>query len=128
MADGMGHIDRNDRLTTQSDHHSETSCSNEVDRRYSEARCQDAVEGRGRAAALNVPEYADSHFLACANADGIPDQVADRTCATVLLQLRGQLHALGHHHNGEVLAGFFALGDVTADVCDGERNLRDEDH
>src|SRR5271163_2766640 len=127
MADGVGHINGHNRIPLQRDHLSKTPSGNQVDRGYSEACCQDAVKGRGRAATLNVPEHADSHFLARANADGIPNQIADRTCAAVLLQFGRQLHALSHYHDGEVLAGFFALGDVTADVFDGERDLRDED-
>src|SRR5712671_3888906 len=112
MADGVGHIDGNDRVSMQSDHHAETSSGNQVDGSDAEARGQDAIEGRGSASALNVSEHADAHFFFGTNGDGVADQVADGTDATVFLQLRRQLHTFSHYHNGEVLAAFLALGDV----------------
>src|SRR5580700_176423 len=127
MADGVGHVDRNDGVAVQGNHHAETSGGDQVDGGHAKAGRQDAVEGRGRASALNVSQHADPHFFAGAVADGIADQGADGAGAAVLLQFRRELHAFSHHDDGEVLSGFFALGNVAANVLDGERDLRNED-
>src|SRR5258706_13595943 len=126
MANGMGYVDRDDRVAMQGDHHAETSGGNQIYRGHAEARRQDAVEGRRCASALNVPQHADSYFFTRAAGDGIADQIADGTTATVLFHLRRKLHAFGHNYNSEMLAGSFALGNIAADVLNGERDFRDE--
>ena len=63
MADGMGHIDGDNRIAMQSDHHAEASGGNQIDGGYAEAGSQDAVERRWRTSALNVAEDADAHIL-----------------------------------------------------------------
>ncbi len=60
----MGYIDGDDGVAVQRDHHAETSGGDQVDGGHAEARCQNAIEGRGRASALNVAEHADAHFFA----------------------------------------------------------------
>src|SRR5258706_5902171 len=47
MANGMGYVDRDDRVAMQSDHHAETTGGDQIDRAHAEARRQDAVEWRG---------------------------------------------------------------------------------
>src|SRR5258708_2728875 len=120
MADGMGYVDGNDRLALQGDHLAETSGGDQIHSRYAEARGQDAVEGRGRAAALNVAQHTDAYFFPGAAGDGVADQVADGAGAAILLHRWRKLHAFSQDHDGEMFANPFALGDMFANMLDGE--------
>src|SRR2546426_58952 len=66
-------------------------------------------------------------LVAEADADGAADQVADGAGTTVLLQLRWQVDAFRHHHDGEPFAITLAFGHVVADALYGEGNLRNQD-
>jgi len=127
QADGVGHIHRNDGIAMQCNHHAEPSRSDQIDRGYAEACGQDAVKWGGRASALDVPQHADPNVLPRAVGERVSDQVADGTGAAILVQLWWKLHTFSQHHDGEVLADFFPLGDVPADMLDREGDLRDKD-
>src|ERR1700723_3116973 len=123
----MGHVHRDYSVAVQRHHHTETSGGDQIHSGHAKARCQNAIEGRGRAATLNVSQDDDPYVFAGAAGNGVAQQIADRTGAAVLFQLRRRLHAFGDHHNREILAHLFAFRNVTANVFDGERNLRDQD-
>src|ERR1700688_3158290 len=69
-ADGVGNVHRFDFGSSQADHFPKAPLRDQVHRRYPEAGAEDAVEGRRRAAALDVSQHADSHFLARTRGDG----------------------------------------------------------
>src|SRR5713101_5472281 len=126
-ADGLGDVHGFDALIAQANHFAESALSDQVHRGHAESGCQDSVEGRGRAPALDVSQHADSHFFVSAGGDGVADQIADGAGTTVLLQLRWQMNAFRHHHDGEPFAITLAFGHVVADALYGEWNLRNQD-
>jgi hypothetical protein len=124
----VGDVDRHYGFAAQGDHHAEASGGDEVDGGDAEAGGQYAVEGRGRASALDVAEHADADFFVAGTADGVSDQVGDGIGAAVFFQLGGKLHAFSDYNNREVLALLFPRGYELADVRDGERNFGNQNH
>src|SRR5450755_3907138 len=75
-----------------------------------------------------MAQHADPHFFVGDGCDRAPHDIAYRTEAAVLPQLRWQLDSLGHHYDGEMLAEAFALLHVAANVVDGKGNFWNENH
>ncbi len=91
MANGVGHVDRNNGIAVQRDHHAEAAGGDQVDGGHAEACRQNAVEGRRRTSALNVPEHADSNIISRNAGDAVEDQVAEVAGAAILFELLWQL-------------------------------------
>jgi hypothetical protein len=83
--------------------------------------------GEGVPPSLDVSEHADAHFLAGLARNGVPDQGPNAAHSAIFLQLRRKLHAFRDHDNRKVLADLLSFRDMSADMLDGERNLRDKD-
>ncbi len=124
-ADGFGDRDAGDRGIAQADHLAEFAFGDEFDGGCAEAGSQNAVERGRRAAALDVSEHADAHFLVSGQGDGVTDGVGHRTAAGELLQFAGEADAFGNDDDGEVLVLGFAFGDVGAQALERKRGFRE---
>src|SRR3954462_8882430 len=109
-----------------------------VDRRDAETGRQHAVEGRWRAAALDVAEDRRTRLEACPLLDLLLEPHADAAQARVAERVGLAAHrfprallghrALGHDDDREEAATRAAAPDEPADLVDVERLLRDQDH
>src|SRR5690349_13264661 len=109
-----------------------------VDRGQSQARCEHAVEGGRRSAALNVPEHRRSGLIARPLLDLALQQVADpaEPSMTELVELarsdfQGTFswgRTLGRHDDREITPALVTMTDQAAHLVDVEWALRDQDH
>src|SRR4051794_120343 len=133
-------VERNelDAVTAQRRHRPPPAFVSSVDRGHTHARRQHAVERRGRAPALDVPEHRGPRLESRALLDlvlqPLPDPTEPRVTELVLLARR-QLHRVllgkrplrGYHDRERASAGV-AAAEEPADVLDVEWPLRDQDH
>ena len=108
MADGFLEGDVGDAAVLRADHHVALAFEDGLDGRFAQARGQDAVQGRGRAAPLDVAQ----------------DRHARVVLRELLLHALGQAHGaaragvLGHEHDRRVLALAEAVVDEFAQLID----------
>src|SRR5580693_10452221 len=125
MAHSVANVDALDALVAQADHFSEATLGDQVDRRNAKPRRQNPIERGRRTAALDVPQHADSHFLASARSHGIADAGSDRAGAALLLPLLRQRNSFGYHDDGKTLAVALSHRNMLTDFVHGEWNLGD---
>src|SRR5262245_59555496 len=98
---------------------------NQPHRMSAELRGQHAVEGRRRAASLQMTQHDGPRLLADPPLDFIADKIADPTQPNLLLRLTlvlrneapvGQFRAFGYHNQREFLAPLLALENRLTDA------------
>ena len=125
---------RFDPSPPQAHHVAELPRGDEVHRLDAESRREDAVEGRRRAAALQVPEHGDARLEVRAEGDLVGDPPPDPAEAAgravraglllVYLLAAGGEGSLGDDDDAEAASRALALLDVIADPARGRRESR----
>src|SRR5581483_2910565 len=126
---------RDDLAAAQRHHLAVLFLGNEFHGSRAEAGAQQAIEWRGRAAALHVTKHSYANFLLRAAPEHVSNQVANRTGARggapldleLGPPLGGHDNTLGHAHDGEGLPAALAALDEVADILEFERDFGDED-
>ena len=125
----MGHIDGDDGVAVQRDHHAETSGGDQVDGGHAEARRQNAVEGR-RCTRRAECAPARSPALPSLNLARWPCRSGCRPnpCARFSFNSGGSFMPSATTTMVKKLASLFALRNVAAHMPNRKRNLRDENY
>src|SRR5437879_2822573 len=116
----------------QADHAPEILFGNEIGGGNTEAGAKDAVEGSGRAAALDVAEDGDTnflleHFTKC-EGNGVGDVARPRRWDGLATGVgSGKLDAFGDDDEAETFAAEFAGADGIADIFEFEGYFGDQD-
>jgi len=116
----------------EANHATELTFSDKIGGGHTKASPEDAVEGRGRAAALNVTQNSDAKLFAQHFAKDIGDDVGDSTRTDrgngLALGIHsGELDAFSDYDEAEVLAAEFASADGVANGFKTEGNFGNED-
>src|SRR6266581_1481140 len=116
----------------QGHHGAELALGDEPHRRRAEPQAQQAIEGRGAAAALQVTEHQRARLLAGQLRDRVRHLVTDPAEALVLRIDERHRPALGrralrHDDDAEMAALLLTPADLVAYLRDVERDLGDED-
>src|SRR6266481_2575194 len=131
--EGFVEGDRFDLARFQADHTAKLMFGGEVRGRNAEACAEDAVEGSGRAAALDVSENGDANFLVEHFTKGEGDGVgnvarAGRRNGLAAGVRGGELDAFGDDDEAEAFAAEFPGAHGVADMFEFEGNFGDKDN
>src|SRR5581483_11212785 len=148
-ADQLGAVDGllqrhgDDLVAAQRHHAAELAFVHHVNGADAVARGQHAVEGAGRAAALDVPQHHGAALESGAalqlpgqhNADAAQPDVAELVAAQVLddgsavfhVHVGGKLGAFGHHHDAEVAPARVTAAQALGDLFDVKGALGNQD-
>ena len=126
-----------DVRAVEPDHGAERTVGDRAHRGSAESEREQPVVGRGRAAALQVPQHERAGLLAGTELDGPrhlagdPSEPIYRADPAALDQLdvaAAGPGTLGHHHDAEAPARRFPRADLRAHLLDVEGDLGDQDH
>src|SRR6516162_7441203 len=144
LVDGFGERNGDDVVAAQGDHASEFAAVDHVDGADAVTRGQDAIEGAGRSAALNVAEHDVAGLEASTALDFAGHDLADAAEAHMAefvlahlgedgralgrIDIAGELGAFGDDDDAEVTSTGMAQADALGDFLDVERLFGDEDY
>src|SRR5581483_5536219 len=75
-----------------------------------------------------MSQHADTYFFIRSSSNSISNQVTDCAISPIFFQFRWQLRAFCYHYYREPFAKTLPLSHMFANLLDGKRNLRNEDH